>query len=379
MIGLRLAFGPARGGRSAPTRAAALALAIATSGVVSVLWFGVGVRHASTEPAVYGWGDWSGFAAPSDERADQEDALRSTLLVDPDVEQVADVSLRFKLPLEGEAISGVAVDSVRGRSGPTVVTGRLPSGAGEIALGPDVADRLGVGVGGQVQAGGPGGPSALRVVGLVVLPSIDGGPIGHGWVADEAAVRALGWGPGCNDDEECFTSTAISIRGGADPDAVAARLAEHGIDFEPPESPRESVLVSEAGQVPMYAAAAFAVVAAAGLAHALTATVSRRRRDLATTRALGIDRRGVGGMIVVEALVLGAAGAALGIVPGVIAGRTAWRAAARAIGIGPALQAPVWTTALVAGAVVVLALLISVLPALFATRLEPADALRAGG
>ena len=68
VIGLRLAFGPARGGRSAPTRAAALALAIATSGVVSVLWFGVGVRHASTEPAVYGWGDWSGFAAPSDER-----------------------------------------------------------------------------------------------------------------------------------------------------------------------------------------------------------------------------------------------------------------------------------------------------------------------
>jgi putative ABC transport system permease protein len=258
------------------------------------------------------------------------------------------------------------------------VAGRLPTGPHEIALGKQAAATSGTGIGDRVDVAGPRRHADLTVVGLVVTPSIDGGPISNGYVVDRAALRALGWGPGCAQSvtDDCYEATAVSLRPGADLAAFERRLQRRHIKLDLPKPSAGVVLISEADGIPGWAAIGLAVVAAVGLAHALLATVSRRRRDLAITRAIGLDRRRVALIIVTEALVLGLLGAVGGTLMGVVAGRVAWRAAARAVGIGGDLPLPVGVVIGVGAAVVVISLVTSVLPAVLATRSVPADGLR---
>ncbi|MCB5908856.1 ABC transporter permease [Streptomyces pinistramenti] len=61
-------------------------------------------------------------------------------------------------------------------------------------------------------------------------------------------------------------------------------------------------------------------IAALGIANTLAMSVLERRKEIGTLRALGLDRAGVTRMIRLEALLLGALGAALGTVMGVFLG-----------------------------------------------------------
>jgi ABC-type lipoprotein release transport system permease subunit len=379
-LGLRFALGGSgRGGRNAPTRAVGAALAVAVAGLVGVLWFGTGVRHASQDPSVYGWGDWDAFASPIGTESPDRRTVEAAALADPGIDRVSALLVRYQLVVAGRQLTGFVAEPVQGRSGPTVVDGRLPAGPHEIALGEEAAGRVGVRLGDPVAVSGPRRDADLAVVGFVATPSIDGGPIVTGFVVDLAAVRALGWGPGCRADvsEDCFETTAVSFGRGTDPAAVERRLQHDHVRLDWPKPSADVILISQADAIPGWASIALAVVAALGLGHALLATVSRRRRDLAIMRALGLDRRRVGLVIVTEAMVLGLLGAVAGGLIGVVAGRAAWAAAARAVGIGGDLPLPAGVVIGVTGGVLVLAAAVSVLPAVLAGRSVPADGLRA--
>ena len=83
-------------------------------------------------------------------------------------------------------------------------------------------------------------------------------------------------------------------------------------------------------------------------------------------------------IIVFEALVLGLLGAVGSSLVGVLAGRAAWDAAARAVGIGGArLPVPAGVVIGVAAGVVGLSLVMSVVPAILASRSVPAEGLKA--
>ncbi|MFB6519671.1 ABC transporter permease [Streptomyces sp. NPDC056401] len=62
------------------------------------------------------------------------------------------------------------------------------------------------------------------------------------------------------------------------------------------------------------------VIAALGIANTLAMSVLERRKEIGTLRALGLDRAGVTRMIRIEALLVGALGAAVGTVMGVFTG-----------------------------------------------------------
>ncbi|MCP3756827.1 ABC transporter permease [Streptomyces sp. TBY4] len=62
------------------------------------------------------------------------------------------------------------------------------------------------------------------------------------------------------------------------------------------------------------------VIAALGIANTLAMSVLERRKEIGTLRALGLDRAGVTRMIRIEALLVGALGAAVGTVMGVFMG-----------------------------------------------------------
>ena len=375
-MGSSYALGPPRrGGSSVPARAAVVALGVATGGLLAVLVFGVGVTHAKTDSTVYGFGGWDGFAGTVDE--DSKIDVAEVLAADPDVDAVAQLSARFKLPINGTTTNGLVMDAIKGRSGPTIVQGRLPTGTGEIALGKDTADLAGARIGSTVSVKGPDGiASLLDVVGIVAFPAIDSDALASGFLAERAAMDALGWPEGCNDEAECFNPVALSFRPGADLDQVRERLVDGGVDVDLAEPGREVVIVGEAAQVPAFGAAGVGLVAAVSLAHTLSVTVTRRRREMAVARAIGFGRRQSAGVIVAQALTLGVVGGVAGGIAGVVAGRSAWQAAARSIGIGPALPSIAALAVAVVAAVLVLSLVLSVLPALRAARTSPAAGLR---
>jgi putative ABC transport system permease protein len=123
-------------------------------------------------------------------------------------------------------------------------------------------------------------------------------------------------------------------------------------------------------------AALLALSAASAVAHLLTSAIRQRRKELATLRTLGHTPRQAGFALAWAAVSATAFGVVIGTPIGVAIRITAWRAIATSIGIATdsVVSWPTLFELLVAS--LVLALLISVVPAVRAARLRPAETLR---
>ncbi len=102
----------------------------------------------------------------------------------------------------------------------------------------------------------------------------------------------------------------------------------------------------------------------------------QRRRDLAILKMLGFTQRDVGRAVAWQATTPAAVTLAVGVPLGIAAGRTAWRLFAGHLGVVPEVTTPVVLLVLAATATVLLANLISIVPAMTAMRIRPASVLR---
>ncbi len=127
------------------------------------------------------------------------------------------------------------------------------------------------------------------------------------------------------------------------------------------------------------------IVAALGIVVTLVASVLERQREFGTLRAMGMSRAHVRGMIVLEAGLLGLAGASLGAVAGLgmayVFGKLLIEGVAAIAGIKPVAEPTIpWA---VAGAALItgpaMAMLAALWPADRAASVNPADAMRAEG
>ena len=121
----------------------------------------------------------------------------------------------------------------------------------------------------------------------------------------------------------------------------------------------------------------FALLACAAVGHALVTSVRRRRTDFAVLRSIGFTKRQSRLSIAWQATLLAAVGVVIGVPLGIVVGRSVWRWLAHEF---PVLYVP--PTALVAVVLVVpmallIANLIAAAPAHQATRVRPAETLRA--
>src|SRR2546421_9552136 len=106
------------------------------------------------------------------------------------------------------------------------------------------------------------------------------------------------------------------------------------------------VSLTHVESAPIALAGLLGFMSAATLVHALVSAVSRRRRDIAILKTLGFVRRQVRGAVSAQASILAAIALALGLPVGIAAGRWAWNAFARNLGVVPAARTP-WLVILI--------------------------------
>ncbi len=191
---------------------------------------------------------------------------------------------------------------------------------GAAVVAASVADRLGLETGDVLSfAVGDGRTVRLEVVGIAerTLPGTAGETILVGW-PDAADFGVAGA------DFFAVRFAEPAGTGAGDAARAAVRTQARAIALEPATLDAIEGAVSDAlGRVfALFDALALiaVVVAALGIVNTLTMNVVERVREIGVLRAVGMTRRQVRQMIVVEAGVLGVVGAFLGIVVGLGAG-----------------------------------------------------------
>ncbi len=169
----------------------------------------------------------------------------------------------------------------------------------------------------------------------------------------------------------------VSGEPGATGQAAISRLEHRFADFvSVTATPENLVNFGQAVNFPLLLGIVLGLLGAATFSHLLVVSVARRRRDVALLKALGFVRRQVGGAVCWQASTVAVVAVVSGVPLGIAAGRLIWRAFAYNLGAVPVEVVPGWLIAALAAAVIAGANLLAVLPALTATRLRPAEALR---
>jgi len=289
----------------------------------------------------------------------------SPILGNPDVVAVTAVNIG-SLTLDGRDVAVLAVDAVKGGLQPTTLEGRPAASKDEICLGAEIARRLGVGVGDEVEAVGPVGVARrLRVVGIVVTPDSAGN--GSSMTFDGYA-------------ELSPTATKnllfVNFRAGAPADAAnvvaAANFSPSGV-LEIPTSVRALQRVTAA---PLVLAIVLAILMIVACAYLLATSVAARAADLAVLRALGCDRRQLRAIIHWQAMLVTALVVVVALPAGLVLGRLVVQLLTNALGIVPGAEAPVLLLLSVPVVALVTANALALVPARRAARANIAQLTR---
>jgi len=259
-----------------------------------------------------------------------------------------------------------------------LASGRVlaPTDRTAVVLNTDLAAELGLGLGDQLVLPAAGGTARFQVVGLLSTATLPGQE--QVFVTLAAAQQLLGLGDQLTQIEAVFTPDADRAATEA---AVSAAL---GPDYQVGGLSTESSLLASL-QVAQFAFNMFGIfaLATAGfiILNSFRTVVAERRRDIGMLRAIGMTRRSVSRLFLIESLVQGVVGTALGIAAGWAMAAGLFAAMAPifksvmhfTIG-GPLFTAATWAEAIVLG--VGVTILAAVVPARAAGRVTPMEAMR---
>jgi hypothetical protein len=331
VAGARFALEPGTGLDAVPARAALLGSVVGVLGVITAFTFGAGVADAVAHPARFGQ-DYQllvVFGAGGHDFTRAGPALHA-MAADPDVTGITNVRI-------GAASSGtvpVLLHSYQspGTPVPLVLTaGASPAKDGDLVLAPATARRLGVGVGSVVPMTGDRGTRPLRVTGIGFAMESSTAPYDNGgW------VTAAGYDALLSGFKE--HGALVALRPDADPsptgpagsrlERVGAAASGGPLTIITPFRPRQLSEIADVRVLPALLGGFLAVLAVGAVGHALAAAVSRRSRDIAVLRALGMTPAQARWAALTQATVFTAVGLLAGIPLGVAAGRALWRVTA---------------------------------------------------
>lgn len=337
LVGIRLAYSRSRGGRF-PFAPGTIGLTIGIAAAVAALAFGASLDRLVTTPERYG-------SLADVTVVDPKEPDLARLGADPRV-AAFDLVLNGQVRLGAALIAATAFDPQLASVGTTVIEGDLPSTPDEVALGPRLAEQLGLEVGDELALGGRGGGRTvlLRIVGLATPQVSDVGVrLGMAVVLHPDALLGLAPTPP-------YREAHVRAAPGS-AEALAADL-ERDLEIYPRMQPPEVQTLRDIRELPYVLALLLAAGSAAGAVHGFRTTRRRSTRQRALLRALGFNTGQVRtalavmvGAVVVPAL-------ALGIPLGLALARLAWWEVASASAVAGDLK--VSGAALLAAATVAL-------------------------
>jgi ABC-type lipoprotein release transport system permease subunit len=367
-VGVTMALDPGSRRGRIPVWSAFVGAALGAAGVVAVLTFGAALDVLVEDPARSGWNWTLRIDPPAD--ADLEEVASL-----PDVESVGRLFQRYVV-VEGEQVPGNAVSSVKGVPSFTVVSGRAPVADEEVAVGPELAESLAVGIGDRVEMVGPDGdPVSKVVVGEAVFPTFDEDVAFNTGVAltvpalevlahsDGDATAIVTFADGISDAEAAEQVRSVS------PDAVSV--------YSYPVLPTDVANLDDVRPLPRALAIFLGFLALAAIGHAIATTVLRRRRELGTVRSLGFIAGDVRRIVTAQSATMAAIGLIVGVPLGVVIGRTVWRAVAEGLGVVSTPVVPIGLLAIMVPVSITAAVAVAWYPARLAGRGVALDALRA--
>ncbi len=294
------------------------------------------------------------------------------------------LEVETQLPGRQESLRVLGVDAFRAAEVQPALIGNASADRLDLLrpdalfLSPAAADSLGVGVGDRLAVQVGLGTVSLRVAGL-----LRGAGRERLGVMDIAAAQlALG-------RIGRISRLDLRLRPGTDADALQVRLQSElppGLVVERPQSElQRNASLSRAYRVNLNVLALVALFTGGFLVFSAQAlSVVRRRAQLALLRVLGVTRGGLVRLLLAEGVLIGAAGAAIGLAAGyllaaaVLARFGADLGAGQFRGLHPDLHAEPWASALFFALGVLAAAAGSLAVALEAARAAPAQALKAG-
>ena len=373
-IGARFALEPGRGRTAVPVRSSVTAAVVGVVVLLAALSVGVSVKHFVATPRLYGW-NWdvtydSGHVVSFDPASQAlNDLVADPAISDASVGGIGGATFR----LNGIGMDGITLNPVKGHLEPTILQGRSPAGVDEVAVGRKSLQQAHARIGSMVSVGVVGEARTLRmrVVGVAVFPfDDDTSTVGEGlWMTADALRRII---PGVPLD-----SAVVRFAPGVSKSTALKHLHERFEgDFATANAPGGVKDYKRVSEVPLVLAGLLALLASGTVAHLLTSSLRRRRRDLAILKTLGFEKRQARGVVIWQAAVFTVLVLLIAVPLGLIAGRLTWNVIARYGGFAPAPVVPAGQYGIVCGAALLIAGLLALLPARAAARTPPAVVLR---
>jgi hypothetical protein len=377
-IGVRWAL-PRRDAVVGRGRAAVAGAVIGVCAVVAALTYAAGLDHLVSTPSAYGWTfDVDGGGGTDVGKTLQ---TRDALLHNSAVGDVGLARVSGSAHIDSAVGDIYGFESVRGQFGPAVLSGREPVGQDEILLGTKTARSLHKGVGRTVSlVVGPGAPPAtLRVVGIGVLPTIEGDQFAMGAAMTRAGLEQI---PGDNEDlrkvfeENTHLDAIVRLAPGMDRNRALARLRQQDLvnsEAAPPGDVRNLDLVRS---YPLWLAGFLAAIGLFTVLNALVVSARRRSQQVGILRALGLTRAQVVAAVSTQGATLCLLGALVGVPLGVALGRWTWAANAHQLGVGEGIGAPLLVVTTVLALGLLLLVVAGATAGSWAARATPARTLR---
>jgi hypothetical protein len=387
--GLRFATDAGRGRNSAPVRLAMLGAVLAVTVLVSSVTFGASLNNLVSHPALYGW-NWnyallSSFAGAEDLPGPQVTAL---LDKDHDIGAWAGINVA-DAKLDGQRVQ-VITESPGSVVAPPLLAGHGLTASNQIDLGPTTLALLHKHIGDTITlSNGVSKPKQLVIVGTMTMPALtqnDGEGTGALAATSDFPAALLNLQdatvPGPN-------AILVRLRSDVAPGAGLQSLQDINTDVNKLTvssglgggvigalRPVEIVNFRSMGTTPAILAAGLSLGAIVALGLTLSASVRRRRRDLALLKTMGFSRRQLFATIAWQATAAATVGIVVGIPIGVAIGRQLWLVFAHSISVVPDPIAPLATLVAVAAGAIVFANLMAVVPGRTAARTSTAIVLR---
>jgi hypothetical protein len=350
-----------------PTRSTLVACTVSVVAVAAALTFGASVRSLNDTPAHFGWDtDLAVNSGGGYEDLDVDGAAAAAAV--PGVDGLT-IAAFAPMDVGGTQVNSMGILPVEGRPQVTVVSGRVPIRADEVALGATTSRALHRGLGDSVRAAG--GP--LRVVGIVALPAIGPAAAVHPSLGQGAVLTLDGL---VAHSEQAYVSLAlVHLAPGVDAARDAQRImlallteltpdvpAYNG-SYYMVQRPAEIASLQPASRTVYLLAGLLGVSAVLALGLSLAGSVRRRRATYAVLSALGFGRRDLRRTVRWQTNVVTAIALIVGLPLGIVTGRLAWTAFADQLGAAGGPQVPLGLLGLSVIGLIVLANLVGELPA----------------